>query len=166
MKKTMATVVAALVLASAGSLLAHHSLANFDTTKGINVRGTIVFFQQVNPHSFLYIDETDKNGHVHRWAIEGPAVSGLNRMGITATTLKAGDIIEACGYITKEGVPSERTANSEPISESLKDKSPKSVTGQVLTAEWLKTPDGTKRSWSDYGHHKCFPADYQDIHTR
>ena len=42
-----------VALVSAGSVLAHHSLANFDTTKAIRVKGTVVRFHKINPHSKL-----------------------------------------------------------------------------------------------------------------
>ena len=166
MKKMAAGWAAALLLASAGSLVAHHSLAQFDTEKGVTVKGTVVLFERVNPHSFLFIDEKGKDGQMHRWAVEGPATKQLTRLSIEKEFFKIGDVIEVCGYVTKEGVQSQRTVNTEPISLSLKDKMPKSVSGQVLTGELVVMPDGRKQVWTDYGRHKCLGADYQDQHTR
>ena len=96
-KKIIARWAAALVLASASSLVAHHALTQFDTTTGVTVKGTVVRFERVNPHSFLFIDEKGKDGEVHRWTIEGPNLNQLTRMGIEKDALKAGDVIEACG---------------------------------------------------------------------
>jgi Family of unknown function (DUF6152) len=166
MRKLMAGWAAALMLASAGSLVAHHSLSKFDTTTGVTVSGTVVVFERVNPHSFIFLDEKGKGGEMRRWAIEGPSIIQLTRMGIEKDTLKAGDAIEACGYVMKEGVQSQRTVSTEPISSSLKDQTPKSVSGQVLTAELLVMPDGKKQKWSDYGHHKCLAPDFKDSHSR
>src|ERR1043165_1829564 len=98
MKKMMAGCAAAVMLVSAASLLAHHSLAQFDTTTGVTVKGTIVLFELVNPHSFIFIDQKGTDGQMHRWAIEGPGVNQLTRQGVEKLTLKAGDVIEACGY--------------------------------------------------------------------
>jgi hypothetical protein len=165
-RKIMTGWAAAVMLASAGSLVAHHSLAQFDTDKAVTVKGTVVLFERVNPHSILFLDEKRKNGQTLRWAVEGPGTNLLTRRGIEKDFLKAGTVIEVCGYATKEGVPSQRTVNTEPISLSLKDKMPKSVSGQVLTGELLTLPDGTTQILSDYGHHKCLGANYQDIHTR
>jgi hypothetical protein len=39
MKKMMTVVLMAII--PAGSLLAHHSLGNFDTTKAVRVKGTL-----------------------------------------------------------------------------------------------------------------------------
>jgi len=165
MKKMMAGWAVAVMLASAVSLVAHHSLAQFDTTTGVTVKGTVVVFELVNPHSFIFIDEKAKDGQIHRWAIEGPGVNQLTRLGVERLTLKAGDVIEACGYVMKEGLASQRTT-PEPISLSLRDKTPKGVSGEILTGETLVMPDGKKQVWSDYGHHKCLGTDYQDFHVK
>lgn len=59
MTKMMAGALAVLVvLASPGSAPAHHSLGNFDTTKAVRVTGTVFRFHPINPHSFIYLDET------------------------------------------------------------------------------------------------------------
>lgn len=166
MKKIMAGWAAAVLLASASSLVAHHSLTQFDTTTGVTVKGTVVRFERVNPHSFIFIDEEGKDGEMYRWAIEGPTVNLLTRMGIEKDTLKAGDVIEACGYLMKEGVQFQRTVATETVSSSLKDKAANSVSRRLLTAELLVMPDGRKQTWSDYGHHKCLGPDYKDFHSR
>jgi hypothetical protein len=94
-----------LVLVSATSLAAHHSLGQFDTTTGVTLKGTVVRFEQVNPHSFLFIEEKGEDGVARLWTIEGPNVNQLIRMGLGKDALKAGDVIETCGYILKEKSP-------------------------------------------------------------
>ena len=170
MHKMMAGWTAAIVvLASAGALVAHHSLSQFDTTTAVRVKGTIVLFQLGNPHSILIFDELRADGQTQRWAVEGPGPGSLQlaRTGIDfKKALKAGDIIEACGYVTKPGVESQRTISTEPISLSLKATTPKSISGKLMDGELLVMPDGHKQVWSDYGHHKCLGADYQDFHVK
>src|SRR2546423_1576946 len=99
MKKMMAGWIAALVLASAGSLVAHHSLSQFDTTTPVTVKGTIVLIERINPHSILFVDQKGEDGKTERWAVEGPGILQLKRMGIDTEALKVGGVIEACGYI-------------------------------------------------------------------
>ena len=126
MKKIMTGCAAVLlVLVPAGVLVAHHSLANFDTEKPVTVKGKVVRFEQVNPHSVIFIDAKDASGATQRWAIEGPSAFQLPRIGIAKDFLKVGDVIEVCGFATREGVTSVRTVNTEPISESLKATTPK-----------------------------------------
>src|SRR5215469_14336200 len=119
-KKTTKKIIAApavtiLMLALAGTLAAHHSLSEFDTTTAVNVKGVIVLFDRVNPHSILFVDEEHANGHVQRWAVDGPGALQLTRMGIGKEALKAGDVIEVCGYATRPGVESQGSVSTEPI---------------------------------------------------
>src|SRR5262245_8187827 len=105
MKQTVrGTLTVLSALASAGSLLAHHSLANYDTTKAVRVRGTIVKFQPINPHSIMFLDEKSPEGQTRRWAIEGPSILQLKRTGFAKDVLQAGYVIEVCGYVPKEAV--------------------------------------------------------------
>ena len=147
-------VVAALV--SAGSLLAHHSLSNYDTTKPVRVKGTVFQFQQINPHSFIFLDEISTDGKTHRWAVEGPAVLQLKRLGFAKDVLKPGDAIEVCGYAPKDALIWQ-IASADP--------SAASPSGRLLNAEMLVMPDGKQQSWGDYGVHKCFAPGYTDQHT-
>jgi hypothetical protein len=151
MRRVLAAGVAAAILAPAGSLTAHHSLAQFDTTTGVTVKGTVIRFERVNPHSFIVIwAETDR-GKVRQWALEGPSINQLTRMGVETDAFKAGDVIEACGYVLKDDVrPGDR----------------ESVSRRVLVAELLVMPGGRQRVWQDYGHHKCLGPDYEDFHNR
>ena len=102
--KVTGSLVVLVALVSAGSVLAHHSLANFDTTKAIRVKGTVVRFHKINPHSFIYVEEKSADGQTRRWAGEGPGVLQLDRRGVAEDFLKPGDEVEVCGYAHKENV--------------------------------------------------------------
>lgn len=159
MKKIMTGGLAVLVgLVSAGSLLAHHSLTNYDTTKAVRVKGTIVQFQQINPHSFIFLDEKAPDGQTRRWAIEGPSVLQLTRMGFAKDVLKTGDVVEVCGYLPKEAIIWQivNTDHTNTVS----------AAGRLINAEVLVMPNGKQESWGDYGFHKCFPPGYTDQHSR
>ena len=155
-----------LVLATAASVVGHHSLAQFDTTKPVTVKGTVVLFHLVNPHSIIFVDEKRPDGQIERWAVDGPGINQLTRQGIDRNYIKAGDVVEVCGYVLREGLESQRTVDTEPISLSLKDKTPKSVSGRIMNAESLVRADGQKRPWGDYGQHHCLGADYKDVHLK
>jgi len=162
MKKMMSAWTAIIVLlASAGLLVGHHSLVQFDTTTAVRVKGSIVWIERVNPHSILFVDQKSADGQIHRWAVEGPSPVQLKRRGFDLETLKVGDVIEACGYATKEGVEPKRTVFTEPVSLSLK-----SMSGRRLDGELLVMSDGRKEVWSDYGHHKCLGPDYNDFYVQ
>jgi hypothetical protein len=82
----------------AGTVEAHHSVtANFDQSREIEIRGTVVDFNYVSPHASMVIDGIAyENGEplsdeVVRWEIESSAVKGLAARGIMADTFKPGD---------------------------------------------------------------------------
>jgi hypothetical protein len=90
--------VLGLLLAWAGMAQAHHSVtANFDTSREIEIRGTVVDFNYVSPHASMVIDGIAyENGEalsdeLVRWEIESSAVKGLAARGIVADTFKPGD---------------------------------------------------------------------------
>jgi hypothetical protein len=161
---TSAWLAGILVIVTAGSLAAHHSLAQFDTTTAVTVTGTIIRFELINPHSVIFVDQKLADGHIQRWAVDGPAARQLSDRGINKDSVKVGEVIEVCGYVTKEGVESQRTINTEPISLSLKATTPKSMTGKIMNAEMVVMADGKKQTWSDYGQHLCLGPDYHDFH--
>lgn len=157
MHRILAVFTACLAVASVGPATAHHSLGNHETTIAVRVKGTVLQFHRLNPHSFIFLEEAKADGSRQRWAVEGPAAFQLNRSGVTPDFLKAGDEIEACGYL-----PKERTiwqvAGTSPDAVSL--------SGRLITAELLVMPDGQEKSWGDYGVHKCFAPGHRDQHSK
>jgi hypothetical protein len=144
------------VLVSAGAVPAHHSLANFDTTTAVRVKGTVFQVHLMNPHSFIFVDQADAGGQVRRWAVEGPSLLQLRRRGLADDMLKPGDVVEACGYAPKEATVWQIAAGPGAVSPS----------GRLLTGEMLVMPDGGVQSWGDYGVHRCFPPEYSDQHSK
>jgi hypothetical protein len=161
MKKIMAAWAAAAVLASAGSLAAHHSLALFDTGNAVRVKGVVVLFERVNPHSILFIDQKLPDGETQRWAVDGPSSTALRRIGFENTTLKAGDVVEVCGYVPKDTAEALRTT-TVPI--TISPSGPRSISGRRMNGELMVMPDGRKQTWSDYGQHLCYDSGYHDSH--
>jgi hypothetical protein len=155
--KTAACIVSIVMFISGSSLVAHHSIAQYDTTKAVRVKGKVVLLQRMNPHAIVFVDQKASDGTVQRWAVEGPGLNALRRRGLDREFVKVGDIIEACGYVTKDGRT--RTLNTEPISLSLKATKPKSVTGRIMDGELLVLADGKREIWSDYGVHLCLDPD-------
>lgn len=157
MHRMLAVCTAVLAVAATGSPSAHHSLGNHDTATPVRVKGTVIRFHPLNPHSFIFLEQQLADGSTQRWAIEGPAGFQLARKGVPTDVVKPGDAIEVCGY-----VPKERTiwqlAGTTPDAVS--------VSGRVITAELLIMPGGRAESWGDYGVHKCFGEGYKDQHTR
>jgi hypothetical protein len=158
MRRHVAWLAILVAFVSPGSVRAHHSLANYDTTQAVRVKGTIVEFHRINPHSFIFLEQRTADGSIRRWAVEGPSGLQLNRKGFPQDGLKPGDVIEVCGYVPKETIMWQ-IAGSNPGAISL--------SGRLINAETMVMPDGhEQQSWGDYGVHKCFAPEYKDQHSK
>jgi hypothetical protein len=101
MKRTLLMLVAAgVLLGGVSAVFAHHSFtAAYDNTKRVEVEGVVREFIWRNPHSFLRMDVTNKEGKVETWSLEWGSSSQLSaaKYPVTRTTIKAGDRIIAGG---------------------------------------------------------------------
>ena len=105
-------------LAIGGPALAHHSVtANFDTSRQIEVRGTVVDFKLRSPHASLvidgigYIDGVAQSDTVERWEVESSAGPGLQKRGFTAESISAGDQIIVIGAPSRRGLNRVNSSN-------------------------------------------------------
>jgi len=141
-----AVLVSASCLFSASSL-AHHSIASFDVSAPLWIKGTVVRFDRVNPHSVIVMDEQMPDGQLRRWAVDGPSTPQLERRGLDQEFLRTGQVIEFCGFALKDGIASQRPPSP----------------GEVMNGAVLITPDGKKLIWSPYGQlDKCVSPEEQD----
>ena len=93
-KKTVIASAAVLALLVIGApAIAHHSAnAEFDTTKEFTITGTLTKVENVNPHSWWYVDVKSADGKVTSWKLESLSPSGLIRQGLKVKTdMKVGD---------------------------------------------------------------------------
>ena len=72
---------------------AHHSAnAMFDTQKEFTITGVLTRLDNVNPHSWWYVDVKEPDGKVTSWKLESLSPSGLIRQGLKVKTdLKIGE---------------------------------------------------------------------------
>ncbi len=105
MKERIVILLAGALLSASAPLLAHHSFAaEYDSTKPVTLKGTVVKFDWVNPHSRLYMDVKDEaTGQTVQWELETGNVTTLQRRGWRRDTLKPGDSIVVTGYRAKDG---------------------------------------------------------------
>lgn len=115
MKKNQ-TISAAWALSSVLALAAipaaaHHSTAIYDSDNPIELAGTVVEWQFVNPHCFILLEVTDAGGEKKVWSLEGGNTAGLFRRGWTPNTLKAGDEILITVRPLRSGSPGGNYSN-------------------------------------------------------
>jgi Family of unknown function (DUF6152) len=94
---------AGLALACA-PLLAHHSFAaEYDSTKPVELKGTVTSLEWVNPHAWIHMDVAGPDGKTVSWNCELGSPNLLLRNGWRRDTLKAGDTITVNGSMAKDG---------------------------------------------------------------
>jgi hypothetical protein len=99
MKSRVAVFVIA-ILACTAAAYAHHSFAGtYIENQVIKIEGKVVEFNIRNPHSFINIEVTEKDGKKTRWGGEWGGVTQLSQGGVTRFTLEVGD------FLIIEGAP-------------------------------------------------------------
>ena len=105
MRKTLAVLVASAgLLLCAAPVWAHHAFAQeFDEKKPITLKGTVMKWELINPHSWIHLDVKNPDGTVTNWMIEGGSPNNLFRLGFSKDSLPAGTEIVVEGYQAKDG---------------------------------------------------------------
>jgi hypothetical protein len=95
MKYTKLVVSVALIslLSFSSQVRAHHGQAVYDENNPIQLKGTVISFDWINPHCFVNLDVKDEKGNVVHWIAETVNPGKLARAGWTKDSLKPGDQI-------------------------------------------------------------------------
>jgi hypothetical protein len=104
MKRAALGLVIIGLLMAAMPVMAHHSFAaEYDSTKPIELKGTVTKVEWANPHIYYYVDVKDKDGKVTNYAVEGGTPGQLYRQGWRKDSLKVGDMVTVSGFRAKDG---------------------------------------------------------------
>jgi uncharacterized protein DUF6152 len=102
MKTAALSLGIALILAMPAA--AHHSFAaEYDSSKPVNVMGTLTKVEWTNPHIWFYLDVKDEKGNVTNWGFSAAPPGMLMRRGITKDVLKLGSVIHVEGFRARDG---------------------------------------------------------------
>jgi hypothetical protein len=85
--------------------VAHHSGAMFDTSKKVDVSGTVVDFNWSNPHANFKVSVEKPGGGSEVWAVEMNSPNNLVRDGWKRSTLKPGDKVTVTVRPLRDGTP-------------------------------------------------------------
>ena len=116
----------------AATASAHHSHGNYGDNF-IDLQGTVKEVHLLNPHSWVYLDVRSLNGQPQTWALEATNRIGLERIGVTADTLKPGDTVKARCHPLRDG-------------------------SRACLLGFVKTKDGTVTDWD--GTRLPVPSDF------
>jgi hypothetical protein len=107
------------VLSLSIRLSAHHGNAAYDSTKQVDLKGTVMQFIWANPHCVLLFDVTDEKGQVVHWMAESENPTTMTNLGWLKSSFKPGDSMTLRVITVKNGRP----------------------IGRIV---WAETADGTK----------------------
>ena len=102
--KSSFSLVAICSLAFAVTASAHHSPSNYTNTY-TDIEGVVKEVHLVVPHSWVYMEVKDAKGEPQIWLLEAIGRPTLQRIGVTADYIKAGDSIKARCYPLRDGSP-------------------------------------------------------------
>lgn len=147
MKKIL---ISAVALACAGALQAHHSGSMYATTP-VRVAGTVVGFEDINPHTITMIEQRREDGTVRLWGVEGPGRSQLDRRSADLYIPAVGDTLEFCAFPYKSVEELTRLFPDADFSgrrttAETNGSSPRYVAGHVMV-----TADREMRIWEPHG---------------
>ncbi len=104
MKAILGAASVSILLAFTLPAWAHHSgAAEFDSTKKIDLTGTVTKMEWVNPHAHFYIDVKGPDGKVTNWNLELASPSILIRNGWRKDSVKEGDVVTVTGSQARDG---------------------------------------------------------------
>jgi len=110
MKTKMIVVVAGFaVLLAAAPIFAHHSFMSEYGGAAVTLKGTLVKFDWVNPHSWAYVEVTTADGKKVVWKGETPPVNVLFRNGWTKNIVE--DLVKSKEPVTLTGTPAKDGSN-------------------------------------------------------
>ena len=96
--------VGLLSVVAAAPVWAHHAFAaEFDADSPIELTGTVVRMEWVNPHTWIHIDVTQPDGSQQTWMIEGGPPNTLLRRGFTKESLLVGTEVFVEGFQARDG---------------------------------------------------------------
>ena len=83
---------------------AHHSFAaEYDSKKPVELKGTLVGIDWVNPHAWIHMEVKDEAGKATMWDCELGSPNLLMRNGWRRDSIKPGDVIIVNGAQAKDG---------------------------------------------------------------
>ena len=124
--------VATYALAFALPAWAHHSHGAYAETF-MDIQGVVKEVHLVVPHSWIYLDVKNAKGEPEVWVLEATGRTGLERVGVTATSVNVGDAVKARCHRLRDG-----------------------SNGCLLG--FLKAKDGTVKDWD--GNNAPPPSDF------
>ena len=102
MRKSLLVVAVGMLLTS-GAVLAHHGGNLYDTTKAVELKGTITKFEWGTPHNQIYFDVKTEKGEVQHWVGSTEPAGVMLERGWTRRSLAPGEAVTVFIFAAKNG---------------------------------------------------------------
>jgi uncharacterized protein DUF6152 len=116
--------------------LAHHTYAEYDQQKTVEIEGVLIKAAWQNPHLSLKVQGVDAGRHPITWNIEGSSVNALARLGVPLEDFKVGTRVKAAGW------PSKRAADRLFLTNLLSQSGRELVAWRYSQPRWTKAAAG------------------------
>jgi hypothetical protein len=103
MKLSRAFLVSGVALGLAGAVHAHHSFAQFDSTRFVLIEGRVTDWSFASPHAWLHVEAPDEKGVLQKWSFEGGAPIRLARQNVTGNTYRNGEKVRVVMSPLRDG---------------------------------------------------------------
>ena len=81
--------VAAGAVAALAGVNGHHSVSGvFDAERPFEITGVVTEVEWINPHIYMHLEVTGKDGSVARWQLETAPTAFMRKAGITKAMLE------------------------------------------------------------------------------
>ena len=98
MHRSLTVASMALLVVSAGSASAHHSVpVNFDQSREVTIEGVLTEIKWINPHSRFRVDVANPDGTKIEWLVEMGAANTMRRAGFPMDRFMIGDKVSITG---------------------------------------------------------------------
>lgn len=95
----------AVMTAMAPGTWAHHSVpGEFDMSREVEWIGVISKVEWINPHTYIYLDVTDGDGHIVIWQLSTAPTAMLRKAGLTKAMIMGGGAkVTITGLVARDG---------------------------------------------------------------
>lgn len=106
MKHISAIVLAVALAGTATTLPAHHSMASYDQSTLVLIKGVINKIEWVNPHSRITLSVTNTDGKTNSQQIDIAGPSALMMRGVDTKAFTIGSTVTFEAWMAKDSGPS------------------------------------------------------------
>lgn len=104
MQRTRIALLSLFLAGAAGTALAHHSGAMYDSSKMVTVKGTVKDYVWKNPHvEILLKSEPHAGGPAQDWRFELSSPGNLTRSGWSKRSMAPGDVVTVACNPMRDG---------------------------------------------------------------